>query len=128
MKNDKTAFITVSPGKKVEFRLVSENEDILKAMQAEVDGYVETVPDTYGRLQRLLGTEYPVMLCNDEGLLRNLPRNPVAQAITGYAPLCGRVVIARTVHTADGDLDIAGWPIQEASRLWRRVFHLAEGM
>ena len=127
MKNDKTAFITISPGKRVEL-VVSTQEELLQQMQAAVDGYIETVPDVHERLPRLMQTEHPVMLCNDEGLLLGMPRNPMAQAIAGYAPLCGTVVIGRIIQTEDGDRDISGWPVQEASALWRRLFHLTEGM
>jgi hypothetical protein len=127
MKNDKTAFITISTGGKVELQVTDQN-GLLEQLQAAVDGYVETVPDMYDRLQRVLGTDRPVMLCNDEGLLHGMPRNPVAQAITGYAPLCGPVAIARVIRTETGGEDISGWPISEASRLWRRLFHLAEAM
>ena len=127
MKNDKTAFITISTGGKVELQVTDQN-GLLEQLQAAVDGYVETVPDMYDRLQRVLGTDRPVMLCNDEGLLHGMPRNPVAQAITGHAPLCGPVAIARVIRTETGGEDISGWPVSEASRLWRRLFHLAEAM
>ena len=119
MQNNKTAYITISPGGRVELE-VTEQKDILERLQAAVNGYVETVPDMYGRLQRLLGAD-SVMLCNDEGLLMDLPRNPMAQALTGIAPLCGPVAIVQPVHTPEGDRDLAAFPIAEALRLFRRL-------
>lgn len=120
MKNDKTAYITISPGGRVELEVLREKETLLRSMQDAVYGYVETVPDVHGRLRHLLGAD-SVMLCNDEGLLMDLPRNPMAQALTGIAPLCGPVAIVQPVHTPEGDRDLAAFPIAEALRLFRRL-------
>lgn len=125
MQNNKTAYITISPGGRVELEVLHEKEDLLRSMQAAVDGYVETVPDMHGRLRHLLGADRPVMLCNDEGLLMDLPRNPMAQALTGIAPLCGPVAIVQAVHTPEGDRDLAAFPIAEALRLFRRLKQMA---
>lgn len=127
MQNNKTAYITISPGGRVELEVLHEKEDLLRSMQAAVNGYVETVPDMYGRLQHLLGAD-SVMLCNDEDLLMDLPRNPMAQALTGIAPLCGPVAIVQTVRTTEGDRDLAAFPIAEALRLFRRLKQMTEAI
>lgn len=121
MKNDKTAYITISPGGRVELEVLHEKEDLLRSMQATVDGWVETVPDPDRRLCEMTGTPTTVMLCNEEGLLMDLPRNPMAQALTGIAPLCGPVAIVQAVRTPEGDRDLAAFPIAEALRLFRRL-------
>lgn len=126
MKNDKTAYITISPGGRVELEVLHEKEDLLRSMQAAVDGWVETVPDPDGRLCEMTGTPAPVMICNESGLLLGLPRNPAAQALAGMAPLCGPVAIVQAVRTPEGDRDLAAFPIAEALRLFRRLMQMTE--
>ena len=50
----------------------TEIENTLEALQAAVDGFIETVT---------LVQDRAVMLVNEEGLLRDLPLNPVASAV-----------------------------------------------
>lgn len=60
---------------KIKGRTVSEVEieNTLEALQAAVDGYIETVTLIPGKA---------VMIVNEEGLLRNLPPNPAASMIS----------------------------------------------
>lgn len=51
----------------------TEIENTLEALQAAVDGFIEAVT---------LVQDRAVMLVNEEGLLRDLPLNPVASAVS----------------------------------------------
>jgi hypothetical protein len=52
--------------------ITADIENTLDAFQEAVDGYIETVT---------LVQDRAVMLVNEEGLLRDLPLNPVASAV-----------------------------------------------
>ncbi len=76
---------------KIKGRTVSEVEieNTLEALQAAVDGYIETVTLIPGKA---------VMIVNEEGLLRNLPPNPAASMIAGT-----KIVGPALIVGVDGD-------------------------
>lgn len=77
----KTA-ITISPEGEV---TVHEDEITLDFLQGEVKGWIETAPN-------LRGVEAEGYV-NEEGLIIQMPRNPVAESFFGYGPLCGPCVV-----------------------------------
>jgi hypothetical protein len=68
------------PGKELEVR---EVEDKLKSYQEIVGGYIETIPVA----------ENIILICNEEGILLDLPRN-----IVNSHPFCGTVFFVRTEY------------------------------
>ena len=68
-------------------------EDELHALQTLVGGYIECV--------RL--TDEAAMLVDEEGLLKNLPRNDLASLIA-QRPIVGTALIVGIAHTEDGDV------------------------
>lgn len=127
MPNEK-AILTISTSGEISMDIVDDKEDFLRVMQRAVGGYVETVPTIDGRLNRLLGVGNAVMICNEEGYLQDLPCNPLAQVISGLAPVCGPVAIVQVIRTSDGEQDLAAWPLPEISRLYRRAQLMLCGM
>lgn len=127
MPNEK-AILTISTSGEISMEIVDDKEDFLRVMQRAVGGYVQTVPTIDGRLNRLLGVGNAVMICNEEGCLQDLPRNPLAQVISGLAPVCGPVAIVQVIQTPDGEQDLAAWPLPEISRLYRRAQLMLCGM
>ena len=125
MPNEK-AILTISTSGEISMEIVDDKEDFLRVMQRVVGGYVQTVPDIDGRLNRLLGVGNAVMICNEEGYLQDLPRNPLAQVVSGSAPICGPVAIVQVIRTSDGEQDLAAWPLPEMSRLYRRMSYMME--
>lgn len=67
----------------------AEIDNSLEALQAAVDGYIETVRLVPGRA---------VMIVNEEGLLRDMPLNTVASAAAG-----ARIVGPAIVVGVDGE-------------------------
>ena len=125
MPNEK-AILTISTSGEISMEIVDDKEDFLRVMQRAVGGYVQTVPDIDGRLNRLLGVGNAVMICNEEGYLQDLPQNPLAQVISGLTPVCGPVAIVQVIRTSDGEQDLAAWPLLETSRLYRRMSYMME--
>ena len=68
-------------------------EDELHALQKIVGGYIECV--------RL--TDEAAMLVDEEGLLKNLPRNELASLIA-QRPIVGTALIVGIAHTDEGDV------------------------
>lgn len=54
MPNEK-AILTISTSGEISMEIVDDKEDFLRVMQRAVGGYIQTVPDIDGRLNRLLG-------------------------------------------------------------------------
>ena len=127
MPNEK-AILTISTSGEISMEIVDDKEDFLRVMQRAVGGYVQTVPTIDGRLNRLLGVGNAVMICNEEGYLQDLPRNPLAQVISGLAPVCGPVAVVQVIQTPDEEQDLAAWPLPEMSRLYRRAQLMLCGM
>lgn len=127
MPNEK-AILTISTSGEISMEIADDKEDFLRVMQRAVGGYVQTVPDIDGRLNRLLGVGNAVMICNEEGCLQDLPRNPLAQVISGLAPVCGPVAVVQVIQTPDEEQDLAAWPLPETSRLYRRAQLMLCGM
>ena len=125
MPNEK-AILTISTSGEISMEIVDDKEDFLRVMQRAVGGYVQTVPDIDGRLNRLLGVGNAVMICNEEGYLQDLPQNSLAQVVSGSAPICGPVAIVQVIRTSDGEQDLAAWPLPEMSRLYRRMSYMME--
>lgn len=65
---------------------VIEIDDVLEAYQGLVDGYIEVV---YAKGLRRYAA---AMVVNEEGILKDLPCNPVASVLYGYY-IAGDVVI-----------------------------------
>lgn len=61
----------------------------LEQMQAAVGGYIEFAP-TYGR---------DVVVCNEEGLLKELPPNPVA------SKTAGRTLVGDVLFCSDCEIE-----------------------
>ena len=127
MPNEK-AILTISTSGEISMEVVDDKEYFLRVMQRAVGGYVQTVPDIDGRLNRLLGVGNAVMICNEEGYWQELPQNLLAQVISGSAPICGSVAIVQVIRTSDGEQDLAAWPLPEISRLYRRAQLMLCGM
>lgn len=74
---------------KFEGRRVKEIEidNTLEALQAAVDGYIETVPI------RHIPTDKAVMIVNEEGLLRGMSHNPAATMIAGTKIVGSAIVV-----------------------------------
>lgn len=125
MPNEK-AILTISTSGEISMEIVDDKEDFLRVMQRAVGGYVQTVPDIDGRLNRLLGVGNAVMICNEEGYWQELPQNLLAQVISGSTPVCGPVAIVQIIQTPDGEQDLAAWPLPEMSRLYRRMSYMME--
>lgn len=125
MPNEK-AILTISTSGEISMEIVDDKEDFLRVMQRAVGGYVQTVPDIDGRLNRLLGVGNAVMICNEEGYWQELPQNLLAQVISGSAPICGPVAIVQVIRASDGEQDLAAWPLTEMSRLYRRMSYMME--
>lgn len=127
MPNEKAIF-TISTSGEISMEIVDDKEDFLRVMQRAVGGYIQTVPDIDGRLNRLLGVGNAVMICNEEGYLQEFPQNPLAQVISGSAPICGQVAVVQIIQTPDGEQDLAAWPLPEMSRLYRRIQFMLDSM
>lgn len=120
------AILTISPRGEISIEVVDDKEDFQRVMQRSIGSYIQTVPDMDGRLNRLLGVGNAVMIYNEEGYLQELPQNPLAQVISGSAPICGQVAIVQIIRTSDGEQDLAAWPLIETSRLYRRMSYMME--
>lgn len=84
--------------------LESREEPTLEQLQTLVDGYIETVPATYG-----------VLIVNEEGKMYPLPYNANATALMRYQ---GRdyIVGDAVLCLAVGDT-LTGFPLRQASRI-----------
>ncbi len=77
----------------------------LRDLQNAVGGYIEHVNPA--------GLPSPYcLICNEEGLLKGLPFNPIASKWYGTHlhgnPIVGPVVVLKEVTTPDGDRDFGG--------------------
>lgn len=101
MDGQKVRAIIKSPGAEAGHESVVLNE--LKAFQAVVEGYIETLPveDTGA-----------IIICNEEGKLRNLPHNIYYQR--GMDSIVGTILVVGT----DGD-EFADCPLTLGE--WKQI-------
>ena len=105
-----------APEKKLERRQVSDG-DSLHDLQRLVDGWIEIAPTVLPWPFR--------MVVNDEGLLRDLPVNPLASALyPGDTPICGNAVIMAE-GIVNGEPDLVGLTDHQLDKLlsvFSRIF------
>lgn len=96
--------IVVFPDGKAEKRPFDESGDTLKPLQEAVGGWIER-----------LGGDCPDKLIdydcyvNEEGLIYNLPMNPIATDLYGwYSRICGNMVIVGRRENEYGEICSAG--------------------
>ncbi len=91
--------------------------DIGKFIRSRFNGYMEVV------YPRRLDSPY-VMIVDEEGLLKELPVNPVGcgfyQTDQHGIPIVGKIIIAKIKRLPDGDMDIAGLTDEELADFGRR--------
>ena len=108
----KEYIIIITPAPKVTFTVKETNaENMLRDLQDAVDGYIEIVR-AFGRSDGHL-----VMVVNDEGLLRDLPANPIGSFIYGDT-IVGPIVIMKE-GIRDGEPDLIGLTVEEADFVMR---------
>ncbi len=69
--------------------LIELNDDSLEFWQGLVGGNIESVP-YYGQNVKdpLVATNKWVIICNEEGMLNRLPKNPFMQSYVGDIVIC----------------------------------------
>ena len=108
----KEYIVIITPAPKVTFIVKeTDNEKMLHDLQDAVDGFIEIVRP-FGRSGGHL-----VMVVNDEGLLRDLPVNPVGSLIYGDT-IAGTIVIMKEGFR-DGEPDLIGLTEEEADFVMR---------
>ena len=112
MENNKEFIVIVTPVPKVTFTVKETNaEKMLRDLQDAVDGFIEIVRP-FG-----ISCDHLVMVVNDEGLIRDLPANPVGSLIYGDT-IAGTVVIMKE-GIRDGEPDLIGLTEEEAEFVMR---------
>ena len=66
-----------------------DNDNLLKALQEAVDGYIEIV--------RIPGDSNMILVVNEDGLLKQLPVNAIASAIARQPIVGNAVMIQRSI-------------------------------
>ena len=104
--------VIITPAPKVTFTVKeTDAEKMLHDLQDAVDGYIEIVRP-FG-----ISCDHLVMVVNDEGLIRDLPANPVGSLIYGDT-IAGTVVIMKE-GIRDGEPDLIGLTEEEAEFVMR---------
>lgn len=89
-------------------------EPLYKTVGAVVGGWIEHV------LPVNLDPPY-CLICNEEGLLKGLPANPIGSWLYGTQehgqPVVGTVVIMKDADIGDGEMDIVGLTDDEVDEL-----------
>ena len=104
--------VIITPAPKVTFTVKeTDAEGMLHDLQDAVDGYIEIV--------RPFGNSggHLVMVVNDEGLIRDLPVNPIGSLIYGDL-IVGAIVIMKE-GIRDGEPDLIGLTSEEADLVMR---------
>ena len=112
----KENIIVITTDNELSIRPTTENT-MLDDLQKIVGGRIETV-----RCLRL-GPPY-LLICNEEGLMMDLPYNPVASNLYGEDmhgnPIVGDISIVKDGYR-DGEPDIVGLTEDEAKELFRKL-------
>ena len=104
--------VIITPAPKVTFTVKeTDSEKLLGDLQDAVDGFIEIVRP-FGRSGGHL-----VMVVNDEGLIRDLPANPLGSLIYGDT-IAGTIVIMKE-GIRDGEPDLIGLTEEEAEFVMR---------
>lgn len=81
-------------------QIMNFKKSTLKSLQKAVGGYIESV------YPKGLGKPY-IFVCNEEGLIKNLPVNPTASYLFGNT-IYGNVVVLQEGENEHGEWDIIG--------------------
>lgn len=99
-------------------------EPLYKSIGEAVDGYIKIVHPRYLR-------EPYVMIVNEEGLLHQLPLNPLGCVLYGTMthkqPIVGNLVIMKEVCIADGEKDLEGLSDEEVREIIEFADRISDG-
>lgn len=87
----------------------------LELLQKLVEGFIETVPTKYPGGDSLL-------ICNEEGLLRGMPKNEIATKVSKAYALMGPAVLLELYYNQEiGEYDFIGYSLEAANMIMKAL-------